>query len=103
MILTFYSEGQGIIVHTIYRSGENTGLFVKLKDGTEVQIFTLRLWQKMKEGDFLSKKRFSFIYQLNEEKYNAFFSMMKTFFILWGILLVLYIVGLLYTGVQKGK
>ena len=101
LLLAFYAEGQGVIVNKMNRSGPGSGLFVRVDDGTEIRVTPSILWERMEGGDFLLKKRFSFTYQLNEEKHNAFFSITKTFLIIWSILFVLYVIGLLHKTAQE--
>ncbi len=100
LILIFYTEGQGIVVDRMNKSGAGSGLWIKVTDGTETRI-PPSLWNNVHRGDFLLKKRFSFFYQINEETYNAFLYMVKVLLIVWGILFVLYVIGLLYNGAQE--
>jgi len=99
LLLIFYTEGQGIVVNKMNRSGAGSGLWITVEDGTETRI-PFSLWDTIDKGDFLLKKRFSYIYQINEKDYNSFLSMMKGVLIIWGVLFVLYLIGFLHKGLQ---
>ncbi len=100
LLLIFYTEGQGIVVDRMNRSGAGSGLWIKVEDGTETRV-PPSVWDVIHEGDFMLKKRFSFLYQINKKEHNAFLSMTKVFFIIWGVLFVLYVIGLLYRDAQE--
>lgn len=103
LLLIFFTEGEGIVVDKMNRSGPGSGLFVKVDNGTEVRIPPSLLWEHIVEGNFLIKKRFSFFYKIDAEEHNAFLYMMNNSLMMWGVLLFLDIVGIFYRNRNSQK
>ncbi len=95
-IFAFTAEGKGMIVEKINRRGFHSGLFVEVEDGIEIQIPPTAIWDKVHRGDHIIKKKYSFIYQVNQVKYNAIMFMMRSalgttlFFMFFGLLIYLF-------------
>ena len=68
-------EMNGTVTHHFDRSGYNKGLFLRVDDGPEFRAS--RLWDKVKKGDRVEKKKGSFIILINDTPLNCFFEAFK--------------------------
>ena len=75
--------GTGVVKATSNRGGHvkdaegntlKSGLFAQLDDGTEIDI--QGIWDVVKNGDYIEKSKWSFIYKVNGKKINVFSSLL---------------------------
>ncbi len=93
MIPTFMQKGgEGVVVKRMYRAGLRKGVWVQLEDGTEIPLpgTSTELRDVVKEGDYIIKKQYSFMYQVNEQDYNTLIDMVFYVLVTWLFLSIMF-------------
>ena len=99
-------EGEGRVVQKINRSGENSGLWVKFEDGTEIRFPPTQLWENVHLRDYIRKKKYSAIYTINNVEHNMFIYLVQTWLSQWlffSLLLSIVFTWLWFTRIARNK